>query len=232
MKKTLYLLIVLLLAGCSNNSKTDDQTLTEQIKPKCQLIESEPCVSSSCIKLHAVCSGGNMLIEEAYITLDTQHKSVAFEGTSLDTFVSFENLQPNTTYQAELTVLVSGEMIKESKTVGTRDAELVCKNSLDLYIRSLTLPSDGTILDLNSLCILNGVIAYKIKSINFTEGSLLYPDVSTYNLADELRIDGNKLKLSDMPLGGGDGVIVIQAVALGATTNIMINLGLESLYLP
>jgi hypothetical protein len=236
MKKILYLCSILLLAGCNNSNKTADEMSSSQVKPQCQLTESEPCISSACIKVHAVCSGGTVPIVEAYITLDTQHKSVAFEGNNLDTFITFGNLQPRSTYKSELTVIVDGETIQESLMVSTRDIEIVCKNSLDLHIRSLNLPSDGTILDLNSLCSSSGMISYKIKSVSFTEGAALSSNgqltTQNFNLLAELNIERGKLKLSSIPYGGGSGIVVIQAVALGVARNITINLSLESLQLP
>ena len=229
------LLLFFILLGCNDSNKTKDEDLSSQTKLQCQLTESEPCASSSCIKVHAVCSGGTMPIDEAYITLDTQYKPVAFTGSNLDAFISFGNLQPSSTYKSELTVVVDGETIQESLMVSTRDIEIICKNSLDLHIRSLTLPSDGTILDLNSVCSSSGVISYKIKSITFTESPALSPNgqsiTENFNLSDELTIDDKKLKLSSMPYGGGNGIIVIQAKTLGVVRNITINIKLESLQL-
>jgi len=229
------LLLFFLLLGCNNNKKTEQENLSTQIKPQCKLTESEPCTSSSCIKVHAVCSGGSIPIEEAYITLDTQHKSVPYSGNNLDAFISFGNLQPRSTYKSELIVIIDGETIQESLMVSTKDIEIVCKNSLDLHIRSLDLPLDGTILNLNSLCSSSETISYKIKLVNFTEAPALSPDgqsiTQNFNLSDELTIDGQKLKLSSMPYGGGNGIIVIQAKTLGVVRNITINIKLESLQL-
>jgi len=231
MKKMLYLCIILLLAGCSNSNKTADETSSSQVKPQCQLTESEPCISSSCIKVHAVCSGGTVPIEEAYITLDTQHKPVAFEGDNIDTFISFGNLQPNSTYKAELTVIVDGDTIQESLMVSTRSAIpfLSCKTPhLVLFDPRTTSLSNGIILDLNELCTANGSVQYKIKSIESVVGELYYTDgniTKNYNLSDQLIIKGSKLKLLSVPSSGsGSGHAIVEAQLAGLKEEIKVGL--------
>jgi len=235
MKKIIYLLIVLVFIGCSDDSKKEEQNISEEIiNPICKLMESSPCVSSSCIMLHATCIGGNVPIEEAFITMNNQYKPVEHSDYEIDDYVGFPNLQPNTAYIAELTVIIDGETIQESLMVNTRSASpiLSCKTShLVLFDPRTTNLSNGIILDLNELCTANGNVQYKIKSIGSVVGELYYTDgniIKNYNLSDQLIIEGSKLKLLSVPSSGsGSGHVIVEAQLAGLKEEIKVGLSIQ-----
>ncbi|MEA1880089.1 MAG: hypothetical protein U9N11_05560, partial [Campylobacterota bacterium] len=228
--------------------------------PTCYIKEGTPKTDSS-IVVHAKCKNGNIPIDEAKVTLDNTVKSVDYKGVYFSDFIGFDNLQPSTTYKAVLEVVVGGKTIKESVKIKTQKEKVVAtptptpvpppvvdtppsnnppkwtKYFYELHIRSLNIPSDNTILNLNSLCSSNIAIHYKIESVTFTEGEHLVGDdepvlAKNYDLSNELSIDKGKLKLNSMPLGGGNGTIIIRAKTSSGHSDTKINISLESLYLP
>jgi hypothetical protein len=223
-----------------------------QKMPTCYIKEGTPKTDSS-IVVHAKCKNGNIPIDEAKVTLDNTVKSVDYKGVYFSDYIGFDNLQPSTTYKAVLEVVVGGKTIKESVKIKTQEEKVEVtptptptpivdlpkwtKEFYELHIRSLNIPSDNTILNLNSICSSKSSIHYEIKSVTFTEGEHLVVNedpvlAKNYNLSNELSIDNGKLKLNSMPLGGGNGTIIIRAKISSGYSETKINISLESLYLP
>lgn len=150
MKKYVNTFLALLLAstfiGCnsSNSTKTTEktnattpvvneeentppsQTETEtqkQIMPQCYIVEGTPKTESSVV-VHVKCRNGNIHIDEATVTVDKKVKSVDYKGVGFNDYIGFKYLQPNTTYRAQLEVVVGGETITKSVKIRTREEKI------------------------------------------------------------------------------------------------------------
>jgi len=220
--------------------------IQEQKMPTCYIKKGTP-LTDSMITVHVRCKKGNIPIDEAKVTLDHTVKPVKYKGVYFSDYIGFRNLQPSTTYKAILEVIVGGKTIKKSVKIKTREEKVVVtqiptptpmvytspkwiKDSYELYLRSLNIPHDRTILDLNKLCSSKGDITYKIVSSHFQQNTI--PQDSDYNLENELTIDNGKLKLDDMPYNGGLVLVIIRATSNHKSSDASIKITLEPLYLP
>ena len=143
-------------------------TQTEKQKmPTCYIKKGTP-LTDSMITVHVRCKNGNIPIDEATVTLDGTVKDVAYKGVYFSDYIGFRNLQPDTSYKATLEVLVGGKTIKKSVKIKTREEKVLAtptptptpivdtspkwtKSSYDIFLRSIDLPSDGTIVDFNKI---------------------------------------------------------------------------------
>ena len=101
---------VMLLSGCGENGSVDsNQTEPVVVNTTCTLEQGVPTGYSMGV-MHENCSGEKP-INSATVTVDGVIKPVDFvaNSVSLDDYMSFYNLDPDTTYTAELNVVVDGE---------------------------------------------------------------------------------------------------------------------------
>ena len=226
------------------------QTEKQKI-PTCYIKKGTP-LTDSMITVHVRCKNGNIPIDEATVTLDGTVKDVAYKGVYFSDYIGFRNLQPDTSYKATLEVLVGGKTIKKSVKIKTREEKVLVtptptptpivdtppsnnppkwtKDSYELFLRSINIPSDNTILDLNKLCSAKGNIIYKVISSGFQQNTQ-QTDVD-YNFRRELMIDSGKLKLNKMPFNGGIGIVEIRATSKNKSSDTSVKITFEPLFLP
>lgn len=220
----------------------------EQVMPQCYIAEGTPKTDSSVV-VHVKCRNGNIPIDEASVRVDGKTKSVDYVQVDINDYIGFQDLQPDTLYKVQLEVVVGGETITKSVKIRT-NKEVVkatptptptpdpiidtppqwTKDSYELYLRSLNIPSDNTILDLNELCSAQSSISYKITSSSFQQNN--QPTDVDYNFRSELIISSGKLKLSKMPFNGGVGIVEIRATANDKSSYTNVEITFEPLYLP
>ena len=238
----------------TTTSKVQDEEKTPPIQtekqkmPTCYIKKGTP-VKDSMITVHVRCKNGNIPIDEATVTLDGTVKDVAYKGVYFSDYIGFRNLQPDTSYKATLEVLVGGKTIKKSVKIRTRKEKVLAtptptptpivdtppsnnppkwtKDSYQLLLRSVNIPSDKTILDLNKLCSSNRVISYEIVSSSFQQNT--QPTDIDYNLRSELIIENGKLKLNNMPQNGGLGIVKIRATSNNKSSETSVEITFESL---
>ena len=132
MKSTIQILMLSLgmflftACGGGGSSTEDNSTLTQedipvqdgQVLPTCNITQGVPLTDSQ-ITVHVVCSGGNVTIDNATVTAANQTKPLEFNGSSINDYIGFRNLQPHTPYTVTLNVTVDGTPITKSITVTT-----------------------------------------------------------------------------------------------------------------
>lgn len=131
MKKTMHKLLLalglgasmMLFTACGGGNTSDIAVEEGQVLPECSVTESMPLTDSQ-ITVHVVCSGGNVTIDEATVTVDGQVKDLEFEGAGIDDYISFSDLQDNTAYTVVMEATVDGNTITESIEVTTGDIPL------------------------------------------------------------------------------------------------------------
>jgi len=109
-------LAVMLLSGCGSSSST---SADEQVLPSCSITEGV-LLADSQLTVHAVCTGGNVDIDQATVTVDGQVTNLDFTGASIDDYIGFRNLDDNVLYKAELEVIVGGETLTDSVSIRTK----------------------------------------------------------------------------------------------------------------
>ena len=120
MKKTFKILTVIgvaimLLNGCGSSSSSKEETpapVVATLATTCTLEQGVPTGYSMGV-MHTSCTG-EQSIESATVTIDGVVKIVDFVAgaTSIDDYMSFYNLQPDTTYQGELNIVANGEPLE------------------------------------------------------------------------------------------------------------------------
>jgi len=112
---------VALLTACNGNS--DIVVEDGQILPTCTITQGVPLTGSQ-ITVHVICTGGNVVIDQATVTVDGQVKSLDFDGASIDDYIGFLGLQDNTVYTVVMEAIIDGNTITKTINITTDDIPL------------------------------------------------------------------------------------------------------------
>ena len=236
MNVLLSLVLSVALTGCNSDkkqeAKTEESSTTVEQNltlPTCSIEQGVP-TTESMFTVHVRCKDGNIPIDEATVTVDGTVKPVEYSGTTINDYIGFRHLQPDTSYKATLEVVVGGERIEKSTTVRTCKCNTAPVWTKKLYEIVLNSPN-GTVLNLGSVSSdkEGDPISYQIvdRKVVYDPNIDCMDSTINFDPSTDIYIENKILKVRDMDTCGTDYVLVtIRATAQGGSSDTQVKFSL------
>lgn len=130
--------LISMLSACGHNDKkVDEEPISTNVPPSTSgatlpncIIKENLAKTHTRITVHMVCKDGDIVIDSASVTLDNVVKNIEYSDVSINDYVGFENLNPDTKYTATYLVIVGGESLEGSLDIRTKNVTLVTSSNI------------------------------------------------------------------------------------------------------